>query len=585
MSTTSLARARVDDADVVAFAPDAFAERRDATAASAAASTASPVTTAERASSAPKRGDDFDGHVITSVYVDESGEYWMKLREREFGRVHHRSWRTGERSSERSSSWIAHDVDPDDVNDDDEGVLFISTTTGRRWRKYYEKSHQAYFYVAADDAEVATWDHPDGDLAEVLNAVGLGALVGRGGDGEGVRASSREGEDGIITADERQDTKFTKMCVVNERWLEKHPRAIAVPTRPPDFKGVYGEEDNFWDPEADSHSVDNNEGSEHGDDIHDEAYEAEDALTRFTSAVDLATPEDLRPLAVARAYVNDLMNMVVKLVEEDDNVRLAKAQAAKPKPTLDSQKARYLLEAQKSLKTVAVSKDQTVVAVDVTRPSELESRDAIESERANIRNKRSTARLRFDLDASSPEISDESFRKRLIVPYDDVMKSALTITRVKSGYVERTNTMDDSKGGYHGSRANDSESSDETSDGGSARSALQNHPLRKSLATVASINARHIAATETHPGSADVAPKKRGLFSKLTHSLTRKMTIRSRAQRKADAAAAKEAQKAQAQADWEKKMLVKSGYIAPWELARKAQQHGVEIGVEDNTTP
>ena len=46
----------------------------------------------------------------------------------------------------------------------------------------------------------------------------------------------------------------------------------------------------FWDPDGDTYSIDNNEGSEQGLDVHADVYELVDELERYTSAVDYATP-------------------------------------------------------------------------------------------------------------------------------------------------------------------------------------------------------------------------------------------------------------------------------------------------------
>ena len=126
-----------------------------------------------------------------------------------------------------------------------------------------------------------------------------------------------------VTHDEHVELKLAKMLLVEEKWFEKQPASKNVPGRPQVFEGVYGERDRFWDPEADTYSVDNNEGSEHGMEIFEEAYEAEDALERYTSAVDLATPEDMRPINVARDYFTNLLLIVFEMMEEEQDFAFA----------------------------------------------------------------------------------------------------------------------------------------------------------------------------------------------------------------------------------------------------------------------
>ena len=85
------------------------------------------------------------------------------------------------------------------------------------------------------------------------------------------------------------------------------------------MKGCTASAKSFCDPEADTYSVDDNEGSERGDDADADAHAAINDLDWFTSAVDIAMPEDMRPLNAAKAFLDDLLTRVHEKMEEEDN--------------------------------------------------------------------------------------------------------------------------------------------------------------------------------------------------------------------------------------------------------------------------
>ena len=120
-----------------------------------------------------------------------------------------------------------------------------------------------------------------------------------------------------MTSEGRSDMMVSKILLVDEKWLEKQLPLVAVPKRPEDFDGVYGEKERFWDPDGDTYSIDNNEGSEQGLDVHADVYELVDELERYTSAVDYATPNDLRPLSVAKQYLDGILSTVYEMMEEE----------------------------------------------------------------------------------------------------------------------------------------------------------------------------------------------------------------------------------------------------------------------------
>ena len=119
-----------------------------------------------------------------------------------------------------------------------------------------------------------------------------------------------------MTSEGRSDMMVSKILLVDEKWLEKQPPLVAVPKRPEDFRR-YGEKERFWDPDGDTYSIDNNEGSEQGLDVHADVYELVDELERYTSAVDYATPNDLRPLSVAKQYLDGVLSTVYEMMEEE----------------------------------------------------------------------------------------------------------------------------------------------------------------------------------------------------------------------------------------------------------------------------
>jgi len=413
---------------------------------------ASPASVAPPAPRRKWRGEELDGYLIVGEYEDAQGNVWLKRRDKSIGREHYFNPASKVREDEKSREWRVVDVDSDESigseserEDEDDGVEFTSLN-GERWTKYYEKSRNAYFYVNST-TNGTTWEHPDGDFGDALVSVGFTALGGgpTKADVENAEldaqkdAEMREKRE-IISHDERIDTKFTKLCLVNERWLEKYPPVVAVPSRPRDFKGVYGEEAAFWDPEADSHSVDNNEGSERGDNLFDDAYEAEGSLARFTSAVDLATPEELRPLSVARAYVDSLLNAMFDLVDDDEHYARARKTLAASSASMAASKVSSASVKVKRMPSTKKSSDVIVATVNAHEASELSKGDEFEKRRAAYRNTIGDERLKFDRE--DDDIDETIFRRRLHAPYNLVISTALHIKNVAQGDDSDENSND-----------------------------------------------------------------------------------------------------------------------------------------------
>ena len=539
---------------------------------------ASPASVAPPAPRRKWRGEELDGYLIVGEYEDAQGNVWLKRRDKDIGREHFFNPASRVREDEKSREWRVVDVDSDksggsesEHEDKDDGTDFTSLITGERWTKYYEKSREAYFYVNSKTNET-TWEHPDGDFGDALVSVGFTALTGVPTKADVENAERDAQEDAemskkteIISHDERIDTKFTKLCVVNERWLEKYPPVVAVPSRPHDFKGVYGEEATFWDPEADSHSVDNNEGSERGDNVFDDAYEAEDSLARFTSAVDLATPEELRPLGVARAYVDSLLNAMFDLIDDDENhARAQKTLAASSASTAASKVLSASVKA-KRMRSTKKPSNAIVATVNAHEASELSKRDAFEKRRAAYRNTIGDERLKFDRE--DDDIDETIFRRRLHAPYDLVISTTLHIESTAHGDDSDENSNHSGSNGYSDSEGTRKELAALRASKTMQKSATTRQREAEDARIEAESQAEYAAAQKAK--EEDVR-ERRGLIAFLARSMSK------------DARAARAAKKqAKREQKRDAKALANAGYVAPWEKHEQRKSLHAHAPVSD----
>jgi len=556
---------------------------RDEFARPASVMDASPASVAPPAPRRKWRGEELDGYLIVGEYEDAQGNVWLKRRDKDIGREHFFNPASKVREDEKSREWRVIDVDSDESGgsesereDEDDGTDFTSLITGERWTKYYEKSRDAYFYVNSKTNQT-TWEHPDGDFGDALVSVGFTALGGVPTKADVDNAERDAQEDAqmskktaVISHDERIDTKFTKLCVVNERWLEKYPPVVAVPSRPHDFKGVYGEEAAFWDPEADSHSVDNNEGSERGDNVFDDAYEAEDSLARFTSAVDLATPEELRPLGVARAYVDSLLNAMFDLIDDDENYAHARKILAASSASTAASKVSSASVKAKQMPSTKRSSHVIVATLNAHESSELSKRDAFEKRRAAYRNTIGDERLKFDRE--DDDIDETIFRRRLHAPYDLVISTALCIESVAHGDHSDENSNDAaSHSGSHG--YSDSEGTRKELAALRASKTMQKSATtRRREAEDARIEAESQAeyAAAQKIKEEDVR-ERRGLIAFLARSMSKKA--------RAARAATKQAKREQRR---DAKALANANYAAPWEKHEQRKSVRAQAPISDS---
>jgi hypothetical protein len=364
-----------------------------------------------------------DGYeVVAALRCKNTGDVWYARVDKEFGRKHYYNPVTKEREDSKFASWEtikdpnAHDLASDSESVMDEGESFVSSTNGRRYSKYYDDVREEYYYVDEETNET-TWDHPDGEAMEFVQSFVPAAFTSAA---EAVAPTSNAVAERTITHEEQVELKLAKMMLVEEKWFEKQPASKNVPGRPEVFEGVYGESERFWDPEADTYSVDNNEGSEHGMEIFEEAYEAEDALERHTSAVDLATPEDMRPINVARDYLTNLLLIVFEMTEEEQDFEFAEKRARAKGNTQGVQKLSH-----KGHRVVGVRR------LSLEQSPEIADEIQFEKMRANESAKLSIKRLQFDPD--TPENVKSLFYRRLTAPMGGMFRATTLLQHVDTG--------------------------------------------------------------------------------------------------------------------------------------------------------
>jgi hypothetical protein len=388
-------------------------------------------------------GKTFDGFRVTAeLKCQETGETWWRREDVQFGRKHYYNPITQVREDAKRKNWkVVRDPNANEVEsamsvsedeaEDDAGETFVSATNGKKYTKYYDERMEEYYYVEEETNET-TWEHPDGEGVELLHGVAPGAFAKGSLITQHFRAEE-EAKEAPLTSEERSDMMVSKILLVDEKWLEKQPPLVAVPKRPEDFEGVYGEKEKFWDPDGDTYSIDNNEGSERGEDVHIDVYELVDELERYTSAVDYATPNDLRPLSVAKQYLDGILSSVYEMMEEDSDfskaeqkVRRASA-GTRPAPVIG-----------KVFKTITCDLDEGPKVMHVMHS---------EAQRAKLVQRYSEARLRFEQGDNMIERS--LFYQRLYVSMAGTVRSNVRLISLDSGHTPLKDTRN--LPGYHGS--------------------------------------------------------------------------------------------------------------------------------------
>ena len=485
-------------------------------------------------------GTDMDGYeVVAALRCKTTGDVWYARVDKEFRRKHYYNPVTKDREDSKWPSWKtikdpnAHDVTSDSESGSDdgrnEGESFVSSTNGRRYSKYYDKLREEYYYVDEETNET-TWDHPDGEAMEFMQRFVPAAFTSAA---QAVAPTFNAVAERTVTHEEHVELKLAKMLLVEEKWFEKQPASKNVPGRPEVFEGVYSERERFWDPEADTYSVDNNEGSEHGMEIFEEAYEAEDALERYTSAVDLATPEDMRPMNVARDYFTNLLLTMFEMTEEEQDFAFAEKRA-----TLNTRGVQKFTH--KGHRVVGVRR------LSLEKAPEIADEIKFEKSRANASAKLSIKRLQFDPD--TPENVKSLFYRRLAAPMGGTFRAATILQRVDTGS-DRP----------HFGGAGSSIESDNASEASST--AIANAPKKVATAGVGDEHASDRLDFDASSSGSDNAaddekqrskpPKRRGLFGKLFASSESKRERR-------------EAKKSAEQERKDEQDLLASGFVAPW---------------------
>lgn len=492
----------------------------------------------------PAEGEDwlgktFDGFRVTAeLKCKESGETWWRREDVQFGRKHyynpitrvredakHRKWKVV-RDPNATEAESSVDASEDDA-EDDAGETFVSATNGKTYTKYYDERMEEYYYVEEETNET-TWEHPDGEGVELLHGVAPGAFAKGGLISQHFRADE-EAKEAPLTSEERSDMMVSKILLVDEKWLEKQPPLVAVPKRPEDFEGVYGEKERFWDPDGDTYSIDNNEGSERGVDVHADVYELVDELERYTSAVDYATPNDLRPLSVAKQYLDGILSSVYEMMEEErdfskaeEKVRRASA-GTPPAPVIG-----------KVFKTITCDLDEDPKVMHVMHS---------EAQRAKLVQRCSEARLRFE--QGDDAIERSLFYQRLYVSMSGMVRSNTRLISVDSGHWPAKDT---SLPGYHGSTWKLNRDDDDASSRSEHRESVRD-------------DGEGGVDGAPGPNAASAPKKKMGCFGKFVDP--DKAAARAAARdAKRKAKAEKKAARIEAR---DRKELEKAGFVAPWE--------------------
>ncbi|OUS42300.1 hypothetical protein BE221DRAFT_63255 [Ostreococcus tauri] len=505
-------------------------------------------------------GDDDDYDIVAEFRCAETGTLWVMREDARSGRRHYYDAKTNTREEKRRETWMlerrvvdefAKDSDSDekgraaprprgwdddarsDSDDGGEEEKFVSASTGHKYTRYRDEDRDAYYYFNHDTGETS-WEHPDGDGAELLQFAGLGAVVAATAPvAAPVAAEAPRPE---ITREEYIEAKLQKMMLVEMKWMEKQPPVAAVPERPDGFEGVYGARDQFWDPDADTYSVDNNEGSERGDDAHADAHAAIDDLDRFTSAVDMATPEDMRPRNAAKAFLDDLLTRVYEKMEEEEDFAYAQTRA-------NAKVAEY----KKKGKIVGVRR------LNVEELPEISSDFAFEKTRAEEAEKRVSARLAFN---ESAEARESGLAPRLIAPMDGHYTKRTTLIKFDSGHDAET-LWNPRRSGYLGGSYRDDDKDDDKDGAGVSARPRERENINVDRGSAAT-DASDAGASPRRANADDDADdadgettttKPSGFFARMF----------------APASASVRRRKARRQLEREARELKASGYVAPWD--------------------
>ena len=484
-----------------------------------------------------------DYEVVATLVSTVDGQVWQMREDKQFGRRHYYNPETGERTEERAKTWMVlknaqkdefaapEDEEPEEEEKEEpEGESFVSTTNGQRYTKYYDDDKQEYYYVN-EETEETSWEHPDGELAELAQAVS-GALASGEVGREDVEAQAVTVAPRTLTRKEHIEAKMQKLMLVEKKWMEKQPPAPPVPNRPQGFTGVYAESEKFWDPDADSYSVDGNEGSDIGMDEHAEALDAVDELDRYVSAVDMATPSDLRPLNAAKAVLENILLVMYEMVEEEEDYRYAQERRKNPEATT------------RQGKPIGVRR------LNLQEGPELDSEMDFEIGRAKAAASISERRLKFE---DSDQHSDGVIFRRLLSPMSGRYSGSLTFERVDTTDSAPPTKSRKQKIGYTGHSFKVSSSADESSHKKNEASGPTARPLN---AGNDSPNAR----ATTEPAEPANQQKPQGFFERVFGSR-------------------KDREKARLEA--EKAELAKSGYVAPWERQRSRPVSKKRLSKED----
>lgn len=448
--------------------------------------------------------------IIATLVSTRDGELWQMREHKQFGRRHYYNPETGERREERDKTWMVLKNVQADVHaasdEEPEGESFVSTTNGQRYTKYYDARREEYYYVNEETKETS-WEHPDGELAELAQAAS-GALAP-------VDAGEVENEAVVVavptlTREQHIEAKMQKLMLVEKKWLKKLPPAAPVPHRPAGFTGVYAESEKFWDPDGDTYSIDGNEGSDVGMDEHAEALDAVDALDRYVSAVDMATPSDLRPLNAAKTVFERILLAMYEMVEEEEYFRQARERRKNPEAA--------------TLQGTPIS----VRKVNVRKVPELNRAMEFEIGRAKAAASISEQRLKIE---DSEQYRDCFTFQRLYSPMDDYYSGSVTFELEESDDDASTPPEEGQKRmGYTGASFKVASSEDDPSKATEADEV----PAQ-------SLNVK----TKKEAKVSDAPPKQpRGFFGSLFGSK-------------------KERERARELAD--KRELAKAGYVAPWD--------------------
>lgn len=480
-----------------------------------------------------------DYEVIATLVSTVDGQIWQMREDKQFGRRHYYNPETFERKEQREKSWmVLKNAQKDEFaapkKQEPAGESFVSTTNGQRYTRYYDEEKQDYYYVNEQTKETS-WEHPDGELAELAQVL------------SGARAQGNEVEEEneaqvavvpprTLTREEHIEAKMQKLMLIEQKWLDKQPPAAPVPNRPEGFAGVYAESEKFWDPDADTYSVDGNEGSDVGIDEHAEALDAVDALDRYVSAVDMATPSDLRPLNAAKAVLENILLVMYEMVEEEEDYRYAREHRKNPEA-----KTRQ-------------GKPIGVRQVNLQQGPELDVQMEFELGRAKAAASISARRLKFE---DSEQQHDGVIFQRLFSPMSGYYAGSVSIERVDSHRGATLSGRGKPRTGYSGHSFN----TDAPTESPSEMNELDAAPPQALNAKDDSQNAR--ATTEPAQPAATPppeAPKPLGLFARLFGTK-------------------KERERARALADQAE--LDKSGYVAPWNRQRSRTASKKRLTAED----